>query len=645
MHNDYFNRKYLAENLLDKVEADEVTDNNDDDNKIKTVKFHVKVDIYSCEDIAFKKIKRDLDKLCSYKFRIWSSILYYSDNKPEFKQFRIEFEFRENDSFIGVFCDVLMSIVSTFLMVKVKFAITTPKGSELITYNTTGMCSNLHVLSSYLFKSKYSEKDIMKHIAVSAIKNNILRGRGGYYAFMIDHTIYNKYVIVDSKGNQITPERELCGSGYMVSDVYGDYLVLGSSVYGCNVYDMKNKKFLFENDGDYCRVYEELGLVVYSKADSSRYSIYSIDKEDFIIEDMAEIGKYSEGWFAIKDAKRTEQCYNFIDKDGKLMSSKWFRTCRSFSDGCAVVELADKKMTYVDTNGKFFMKKKFRKCTDFSEGLASAVKEGDINYDFMVINKKGEFVSDGKYMYCGYFSDGIALVQVDEENYTFIDRTGLPITDKTFQDTSLFEDGLVSVQDEDGWTFMDKNGNFISDERFDGVGDFHNGIAIVETTNEIKVGGETKKVYTKRVIGKDGRVLFDSSKLGYSLERAYGKLLVVSKHPNVTKMIKASSSSEMNGSWAAEDMYNYYVIGKGLILNEWIPSRSYEKIKEVIGYGVDLYHIVMDKNGLCNVVSEDGRVVFDKWIDGNVVLVPGGLVKVENDVFLDCKSKEIALFV
>lgn len=644
MHNDYFNRKYLAENLLDTVEADEVTDNNDEDNEIKTVKFHIHVDIYSCEDVAFKKIKRDLDKLCMYKFRIWSSISYSSGNEYECKYFNIDFEFRENDSFIGVFCDVLMSIVSTFLMVKVKFDIRTIRGSELIIDTTCGMCSNLQVLSTYLFKSKYSEKDIMKHIAVSAIKNNILKGRDGYYAFLFNYPFHTKCVVVDSKGNQITPERDFCSSGYMVNSVHGDYLVLGSSVSGCNVYDMKNKKFLFENDGDYCRVYEELGLVVYS-VDSSRYSIYSIDKEDFIIENMAEIGKYSEGWFVIKDAKRTEQCYNFIDKDGKLMSAKWFRTCRSFSDGCAVVELADKKMTYVDTNGKFFMKKKFRKCTDFSEGLASAVEDGDINYDFMVINKKGEFVSDGKYMYCGYFSDGIARVQVDEENYTFIDRTGLPITDKTFRDTSLFEDGLVSVQDEDGWTFMDKNGNFITDERFDEVGDFHNGTAIVETTNEIKVGGDTKKVYTKRVIGKDGRALFDSSKLGYSLERAYGKLLVVSKHPNVTKMIKASSSSEMNGSWGAEGMYNYYVIGKGILLNEWIPSRSYDKIKEIIGYGVDSYHIVMDKNGLCNVVSEDGRVMFDKWIAGNVVLKPGGLVKLENDVFLDCKSNEIALFV
>jgi len=644
MRGNYFNRKYLAENLLDKVEADEVTDNNDEDDEIKTVKLHVVVDIYSCEDVAFKKIKRDLDKLCSYKFRIWSSIAYSSNDKPNFKHFKIDFEFRENDSFIGVFCDVLMSIVSTFLMVKVKYEIKTIRGSELITYITTGMCSNLQVLSTYLFKSKYSEKDVMKHIAVSAIKNNILKGRDGYYAFLFNHPFDTKYVVVDSKGNQITPERDLCNSGHMVNGVHGDYLVLGSGVSGCNVYDMKNKKFLFENDGDYCRVYEEFGLVVYSE-DSSRYSIYSIDKEGFIIENMAEIGKYSEGWFVIKDAERKEQCYNFIDRDGKLMSTKWFRTCRAFSDGCAVVELGDKKKTYVDTNGKFFMKKKFRDCSDFSEGLAFAVKEGDINYDYMVINKKGEFVSDGKYMYRSYFSDGIARVQVDEENYTFIDRTGLPITDKMFQDTSLFEDGLVSVQDEDGWTFMDKNGNFISDERFDEVGDFHNGTAIVETTNEIKVGGESKKVYTKRVIEKDGHALFDSSKLGYGLERAYGKLLVVSKRPNITKMIKASSSSEINGSWNAESMYNYYVIGKGLILDEWIPSRSYDKIKEIIGYGVDSYHIVMDKNGLCNVVSEDGSLVFDKWIDGNVVLKPGGLVKVENDVFLDCKSKEIALFV
>lgn len=642
MHNDYFNRKYLAENLLDKVEADEVTDNNDEDNEIKTVKLHVNVDIYSCDDIAFKKIKRDLDKLCSYKFRIWSSIAYSLEGKPECKRFRIDFEFRENDSFIGVFCDALMSIVSTFLMVKVKFAMTTLKGRDLISYDTNGMCSNLHVLTSYL---KYSEQDIMKHIAVSAIKNNILKGRDGYYVFPIDHTIYSKYVVVDSKGNQITPERDCSGSGYMVNGVYGDFLALGSNFFGCNVYDMKNKKFLFEYNGDYCRVYEELGLVVYSKTDSSRCSIYSIDKEEFIIENMAEIGRYSEGWFVIKDAERTEQCYNFIDKDGKLMSTNWFRLCRTFSDGCAVVELADKKMTYVDTNGKFFMKKKFRKCSDFSEGLAFAVKDGDINYDYMVINKKGEFVSDGKYVYCGYFSDGIARVCVDDENFTFIDRTGLPITDKTFKDTSLFEDGLVAVQDEDGWTYMDKNGNFITDERFDEVCDFHNGTAIVETMNEIKVGGKTKKVFTKRVIGKDGHVLFDSSKLGFSLERAYGKLLVVSNHSNVTKMIKVSASSVMDDSWNAEGMYNYYVIGKGLMLNEWIPYRSYEKIKEMVSYCVDSYHIVMDKKGLCNVVSEDGRVVFDKWIDGNVVLKPGGLVKVENDVFLDCKSKEIASFI
>ena len=649
----------MNESLLDDVEIDEVEDENNSDEDVKIVKICFKVIFYKCENIL-SNISRVLDKICKFKFAIWSNITYNFFRTCN-NVVNVCFEFKKGDAFIEVVISVLMNIIGLCRMNKIKMEIQNREGffalSSLFKYDEKGIfvvyLNNFVKLLNKYFNNKYSENEILKYVSVCAIKNNILKGRNGYYSVLeSDTNDHYYYIVVDSNGNVVIPRTEAslldC---YYIRYVYGNLIVVADGKHDdiYNVFDIKKKTFLFESNIVYCRVCEDASAIVYKKFEETTYSIYSIDKCKNLIEGILEF-TYSDGLFGIKEDRDSKNCWNFMNSSGQMISDRWFSLCRSFSEGCAVVELDDGKRTYetyVDNSGKFIMKKRFKKCGDFHDGLAFVIEENGYLYDYRLINKKGEFVTDLIYEEYLNFDEGFARVKLDGANgYTFIDKTGLPITDKTFEETSFFADGFAAVLDSDGWTYIDTNGNFINDERYEDFSDFYDGRAVVETYSEVKIGNKYKKIFVKKVIDKEGKVIVSSSDIGYTIERVFGKFLLVSSLKSFGKFLKTSSLKDYDSSPdALNTKYNYYIVGKGLLLDEWIPQEIYERYYEYVSNSIDSYHVVLDANGKCNVVGEDGSVMFNEWIDSNIVLKPGGVTKIENDVYADCKSGDVVSFI
>ena len=100
-------------------------------------------------------------------------------------------------------------------------------------------------------------------------------------------------------------------------------------------------------------------------------------------ENILDLLYYQEDFVIVQ---RGDKKYNFINKNGKILSDEWFYNVYSFYDGLAKVQRCDKK------------------------------------YNF--INKQGKLLSDEWFIYVDMFNGGFAKVQRTNGEWAKIDKTG-----------------------------------------------------------------------------------------------------------------------------------------------------------------------------------------------------------------------------
>lgn len=166
---------------------------------------------------------------------------------------------------------------------------------------------------------------------------------------------------------------------------------------------------------------------------------------------------YSDGFARVKNCDKQ---YNFIDKDGKLLSDKWFEWAEDFKDGFAVVKNEDYVYNFIDKKGKFLSEKWFEKAFDFNEGFAVVEKTiGLRNY----IDKYGKILSDEWFNNAHSFHDGLAKVQ-RKDKYNFINKKGKYLIDEWFNYLDDFRDGFARLQKANGECCkIDKSGKLYKD--------------------------------------------------------------------------------------------------------------------------------------------------------------------------------------
>ncbi|MDD7319406.1 MAG: hypothetical protein PUG74_12165 [Prevotellaceae bacterium] len=104
---------------------------------------------------------------------------------------------------------------------------------------------------------------------------------------------------------------------------------------------------------------------------------------------------YSDGFARIG---RGDMSYNFVDKQGKLLSDEWFRWVDIFRDGFAVVRREDYLNNYIDKQGKLLSKEWFIYVDYFNkDGFARVQRtNGGLykNGGLCKIDKNGKIVSE-----------------------------------------------------------------------------------------------------------------------------------------------------------------------------------------------------------------------------------------------------------
>ena len=148
---------------------------------------------------------------------------------------------------------------------------------------------------------------------------------------------------------------------------------------------------------------------------------------------------FSEGLALVVIAGEEKSGYGYIDKTGKMVTSR-YDFAKSFSEGLAAVKDGG-KWGYIDKTGKMVIPPQFSEAYRFSEGLATVKDGGQWGY----IDKTGKMVIPPQYDLAYQHSEGLAAVKTGGK-WGFIDSTGQMVIPPQFSDTFGFSEGLVSVE-------------------------------------------------------------------------------------------------------------------------------------------------------------------------------------------------------
>lgn len=204
---------------------------------------------------------------------------------------------------------------------------------------------------------------------------------------------------------------------------------------------------------------------------------------------------FSEGLALVQVGDR----WGYIDRTGRIEIEPRFEEASSFSEGFAVVGWYDKNFvwtTHKTTNGKWqrnFIDKsgtiKFSKSFDgisrnFNRGMALVSQNvgynnGVLSENFF-IDAKGNKLWILDSWYIAWFSDDVIVVAVDRDEYSFLDRTGKQLTEKSFDYLSGFSEGLSFARIDDKVGFIDKQGDFVIETGFKSALPFSEGLAGAE---------------------------------------------------------------------------------------------------------------------------------------------------------------------
>jgi len=126
--------------------------------------------------------------------------------------------------------------------------------------------------------------------------------------------------------------------------------------------------------------------------------------------DMDDVCRFEDLYFFHEGFAKvdSDRKFNFIDKDGKVLSNEWFDNAGFFSEGLAPIGIRG-KYNFIDTEGKIKFGQWFYMAGNFFDGFARVGLDGKYNF----INTEGKLLSEQWFDESFYFSEGFAVVKIE----------------------------------------------------------------------------------------------------------------------------------------------------------------------------------------------------------------------------------------
>ena len=186
--------------------------------------------------------------------------------------------------------------------------------------------------------------------------------------------------------------------------------------------------------------------------------------------------------------------FNFIDKNGNLISDIWYDDVHNFSEGNALV-VKNGKCNFINNKGVLISNNWFDLVRSFKDNFALVIINNQYNY----IDTNGNLISDIWYDLAFSFNEGYAQIKKNGK-YNFIDTNGKLISKDWYDEVEDFNNGHALVRKGGlGQNFIDTNGKIVSKEWYDDIQSFNNyGYAIVKKDGKVNMINTKGELISKK---------------------------------------------------------------------------------------------------------------------------------------------------
>lgn len=141
-----------------------------------------------------------------------------------------------------------------------------------------------------------------------------------------------------------------------------------------------------------------------------------------------------------------KELYNFIDRNG-VCDQEWITQIDTEKEGLCMVKNMEYKVNFVNNDGKYISSEWFKSAKPFTEGFACVQRNYDKKWNFL--KPDGTLLSSEWYDNISSFSEGIGCVKRSDNKWYYINKKGIDICDRGFMIACDFNNGFGSVFDYD----------------------------------------------------------------------------------------------------------------------------------------------------------------------------------------------------
>ena len=484
----------LHENLLSKVDSDEVEDNDDYFNEDDCIYIMMRIDMDGRRVFPYATEERIKSYFDFLKKR--GIVHKYDIEKLDLINANIHLWIDKSYLDVQLFNEVLFCIIA-IMKEYFTFGLSVEKFIDDDTFVKKLYIDNTNSKEAILIVNTNEYKNMFPNISETEYLSSIVKASAKYGLTRCIDREYDIYHL------------------YIVREHDGEYIVY---------YDEANiRRLILRKNGEIIYEFQVKSLMIADKFDlfhNGLLAVYSFQKNEYYL--MNRDGKFV-GHKSFKDIVGftangvivrlfEDNSVGLVDGKGNLIADNNYKVINQYSNGFAVVEYEDGGYNYIDTTGNELLTGNNFSCEDFdddgygiisnSNGIGVCNNKGkilfqsekfkaisrvgnglwvvrdknhsDVNCNNLV-NTKGKYLS--KYWFYEYensFHNGLMWICNSKLGYTFIDMKGDVLckkddgTPEWFTDCGCFDEGgNAIVLRNNKMNFIDKSGNLISRKWFD----------------------------------------------------------------------------------------------------------------------------------------------------------------------------------
>jgi len=169
-------------------------------------------------------------------------------------------------------------------------------------------------------------------------------------------------------------------------------------------------------------------------------------------------------------ANNREQYYGVVGENGNIIIPIEFSTIDTFIDGVAVIG-KNETYGYINDQGKIIIPLEYTDLIKLGNGAIIAKKDGC----YGVIDQKGETLFPFLYEYIEEYSDGLAVVSNNYQDWGVVNKAGETIIPFEYNKIGEFIDGKAKARKGHYWGVINQKGKTIIPFKFDSIEELSDG--------------------------------------------------------------------------------------------------------------------------------------------------------------------------